>query len=58
MTKRDKIKLAKICKESKNLADVLIRVEQENVSCSLTTIKKYWRIIHEKQHSSRTSGLL
>lgn len=47
MTKRDKIKLAKICKESQNLADVLIRVEQENVSCSLVTIKKYWRIIGE-----------
>ena len=49
MTKRDKSVLARICKESDSFEEVLIEAHDSCVNCSMSTIKKYWKIFGKKE---------
>ena len=49
MTNRDKSVLAKICKQSDSFAKVLIKAQDNHINCSITTIKKYWKIFGKKE---------
>ena len=49
MTNRDKSVLAKICKQSNSLSEVILESHDSCVSCSMSTIKKYWKIFGKKE---------
>lgn len=49
MTNRDKSVLTKICKQSDSFAKVLIMVHDNHINCSISTIKKYWKIFGKKE---------
>lgn len=49
MTNRDKSVLAKICKQSNSLSEVILESHDSCVICSMSTIKKYWKIFGKKE---------
>lgn len=52
MTNRDKSILAKICKQSNNFAEVLLESHDKCINCSLSTLRKYWKIFGKKKEET------
>lgn len=50
MTNEDKKNLIKICKQSDSLEEVIFESHDSCINCSLSTIKKYWKIFGKKKN--------
>lgn len=49
MTNRDKSILIKICRQSDSFAEVILESHNSCINCSLSTLRKYWKIFGKKQ---------